>query len=106
MVQAEAPDRVLWAIPPKALDAWLELQSRLEEVGTVPCRSADASAWWPDRRDLDSPATHGAIEACRRCPLRRPCAEYAVVADERFGVWGATLPDERRRARLVAAGTF
>ena len=105
MGQAEAPDRVLWAIPPKAVDAWLELQSGLEEVGTVACRSADASAWWPDKRDLNSPTTHGAIAACQRCPLRRPCAEYAIVADERFGVWGATLPHERRTARL-AARTF
>ena len=106
MGHVEAPDRVPWAIPPGALNAWLLLQSGLEEVGTVPCRSADASAWWPDRRDLDSAATHGAINACRKCPLQRPCAEYAVVADERFGVWGATLPEERRTARLVAAGTF
>ena len=59
-----------------------------------------------DKRDLNSPATHGAIEACWKCPLQRPCAEYAIAADERSGVWGATLPDERRRARLVAAGTF
>jgi hypothetical protein len=106
MGQAEAPDRVLRAIPPEALDAWLRLQARLEEVSTVPYRSADASAWWPDRRDLHSPATRAAIAACCRCPLRHPCAEYAIAADERFGVWGATLPEERRTARLVAAGTF
>ena len=106
MGQAEAPDRALWAIPPEAVDAWLQLQSRLEEVGTVPCRSADASAWWPGRRDLHWSATRGAIATCCQCPLRHPCAEYAIAADERSGVWGATLPDERRRARLVAAGTF
>ena len=103
---AEAPGRVPWAIPPEALDAWLQLQSALEEVGTVPCRFADTSAWWPDKRDRDSSATRGAIAACRRCPLRHPCAQYAIVADERFGVWGATLPEERRTARRVAAGTF
>jgi acyl-CoA reductase-like NAD-dependent aldehyde dehydrogenase len=99
MGQAEAPDRVLWAIPPQALRAWLELQAQLAEVGTVPCQTSDVTAWWPDRRDVDSPATHGAIAACRRCPLRDPCAAYAVAADERFGVWGATVPEERRRWR-------
>src|SRR5829696_7010427 len=102
MGQAEAPDRVLWVIPPKALDAWLELQSGLEEVGTAPCRSADASSWWPDKRDLGSPATRGAVAACRRCPLQHPCAQYAIAADERFGIWGATSPEERRTARLAA----
>jgi hypothetical protein len=106
MGHAEAPDRVLWAIPPKAVDAWLALQSRLEEVGDVPCRTTDdVSAWWPDKRDLNSPATYGAVAACRRCALRDPCAGYAIAADERFGVWGATVPEERRTARL-AARTF
>src|SRR4051812_44260966 len=106
MGQAEAPDRVLWAIRPEARDAWLQHQSGLEEIGSVPCRSADASACWPDRRDLQSAATRGAIAACCQCPLRQPCAEYALAADERLGVWGARLPEECRTARLVAAGTF
>jgi hypothetical protein len=97
MGQAEAPDRVPWAIPPKALGAWLELQAKVEEARDVPCQTTeDVSAWWPDKRDLNSPATHGAVVACLLCPLRHPCAEYAIAADERFGVWGATLPDERR----------
>src|SRR3954454_23603442 len=107
MGQVEAPDRVLWAIPSRAQGAWLQLQAKLEEVPDVPCGTAeDVSAWWPDRRDLHSPATREAVAACCECPLRHPCAEYALAADERFGVWGATLPDERRTARLVAAGTF
>src|SRR5215210_1578351 len=105
MGQDEAPDRVPWAIPPAALDAWLKLQSGLDAIGSVPCRDADASAWWPDKRDLSLPATHGAVAACRRCPLRHPCAQYAIAADERFGIWGATSPEERRTARL-AARTF
>ena len=74
------------------------MQARLEEVGgDVPCGTADdVSAWWPDKRDLHSPKTYGAVAACRRCALRHPCAEYAIAADERFGVWGATTPDERQ----------
>jgi hypothetical protein len=72
MGQAEAPDRVPWAIPPTALGAWQVLQARLDEVnGDVPCRTTDdVSAWWPDKRDLNSTATYGA--ACRRCALRDP----------------------------------
>src|SRR4051812_29313233 len=99
MSRAEGSDRVPWAIPPRAEAAWLELQRQLEEVGTVACQTADAAAWWPDKRDLDSPVTRRVIAACRRCPLRDPCAAYALIADERFGVWGATLPDDRRAMR-------
>ena len=107
MSQAKALDRALWAIPPTAVGAWQVLQAKLEEVGgDVPCRTTDdVSAWWPDKRDLNSPATYGVVAACRRCALRDPCAEYAIAADERFGVWGATVPEERRSARL-AARTF
>ncbi|MGY1615612.1 WhiB family transcriptional regulator [Geodermatophilus sp. SYSU D00691] len=101
MGRGEAQERGLWSIPPTALPAWLDLQAGLEEVGTVECQTQDYAAWWPHKRDLDSPATHGAKAACRLCPLRGPCAEYAIAADERFGVWGATLPEERRAIRRV-----
>src|SRR4051794_10285470 len=101
MSQAEGSDRVLWAIPSAAEVAWLDLQAGLEEVGSVPCRESHTAAWWPDKRDLNSPTTHGAIAACRRCPLQAPCAAYAIAADERFGVWGGTTPDDRRAVRRL-----
>ena len=99
MGQADGSERVPWAIPPAAEEAWLELQAGLVECGPVPCQESDVEAWWPDKRDLDAPATQRAIAACRQCPVEGPCAEYALAADERFGLWGGTLPDERRRAR-------
>jgi Transcription factor WhiB len=86
-------------IPLAARDQWLELSRRLGESPPVPCETGDAEAWWPDRRDLGSPATHGAVAGCRRCPVEVACLSYALAADERFGVWGGTLPDERRRSR-------
>src|SRR5215211_6338794 len=106
MGQAEGSAHVTASMSPAAQAAWSELQAGLAEVGAVACQTADPSAWWPDRRDLDSPATHGAIAACRRCPLRGPCAAYAIAADERFGVWGGLTPAERQRAgRRAAYGT-
>ena len=41
----------------------LALAAVLDECGDVPCRtSPDPDAWWPDRRDVDSPAARGAVE--------------------------------------------
>lgn len=37
----------------------------------------------------------------KECPLRAACLEFAVVNNERFGVWGGTTPDERREIRKV-----
>jgi hypothetical protein len=55
------------------------------------------------RRELDAPSTRLAVAGCWRCPAREACLAYAVAADEREGVWGATLPEERRELRRDAA---
>ena len=69
----------------------------------MPCRTSDPDAWWPDRRQLDAPATRMAVHGCWRCPAREARLAYALAAGEREGVWGATLPDERREILRVAA---
>ena len=97
------PERAPWALPPKAEVEWHELRRQLEEVGPVACQIGDPTAWWPDRCDVAGPATHGAVAACRRCPAAAPCLAYALAADERYGIWGGTLPGERRVMRWEAA---
>lgn len=90
-------------MPPAALTEWLALSALVDEVGTVPCRSGDPEAWWPDRKQLDAPATRAAVHGCWRCPARDACLAYAVAANEREGIWGGTLPGERREMRQTAA---
>ncbi len=34
---------------------------------------------------------------------RAACLDCALAANERFGVWGATLPDERRAMQVHTA---
>jgi hypothetical protein len=100
---AAAADRSPWAIPPGALTEWLSLSAQIEDAGTVPCRSGDPEAWWPDRKSVDGAAAQGAVEACCGCPAMDACLAYALAADEREGIWGAMLPDERRRGGHVTA---
>jgi hypothetical protein len=40
-----------------------------------------------------------ALDACRRCHAAGPCLAYALAADHRYGIWGATLPEEGRELR-------
>lgn len=96
-----ATERMPWAIPDHARIEWQALAVALEDAGTVPCRTSDPEAWWPDKKSVDSSATRVAVQGCWRCPAREPCGAYAVEADEREGVWGGMLPDERRE-RLAA----
>ena len=41
--------------------------------------------------------TAHAISVCGRCPVRIQCLEYALLADERYGVWGGTVPVQRQK---------
>ena len=33
---------------------------------------------------------------CDFCPVKNLCAEYAILAQEAHGIWGATTPAERK----------
>ena len=39
---------------------------------------------------------------CGRCPIRTLCLEYALAANEQFGVWGGMSAPERRAMRRAA----
>ncbi|MCU1614691.1 MAG: Transcription factor WhiB [Frankiales bacterium] len=93
-----------WLMPTGAVTEWLTLSALLDELddSDVPCR-ADPAAWWPDRKYLNSPTTNAAVMACEGCPARDACLAYALAADEREGVWGGLLPDERRKFALPKA---
>lgn len=41
---------------------------------------------------------HGTYDG-RECPLLAQCLEFALINNERFGVWGGTTPEERRTIR-------
>ena len=67
------------------------------------CVGFDPEAFFP-------PGDDPAIEAraiCAACPVRGECLAYAVIADERFGIWGGLDPRQRRtvRRRLERRGS-
>ncbi len=96
MSQDAALERDLWAPPAKAAAQWLALQEALEACGPVACQASDAEAWWPDHKDIHEMPARTAVAACRRCPAAAPCLAYALANDHRYGIWGGTLPEERR----------
>lgn len=36
---------------------------------------------------------------CNRCPIKNDCLDYALEADEPFGIWGGTTPADRRQLK-------
>jgi hypothetical protein len=41
---------------------------------------------------------HGTYDG-RPCPLLESCLEFALVNNERWGIWGGTTPEERTKLR-------
>ena len=82
-------------LPPSGSREWVALAQALEEA-PAPCeRSGLPDAWW----DLAGPFHESAVQCCDGCPVRRECLEYALAADERYGIWGGKTPEERARGR-------
>jgi WhiB family transcriptional regulator, redox-sensing transcriptional regulator len=74
----------------------------LPDLPGASCKGRDSGLWFPGRGG----SLAAAKAVCRACPVRVPCLEWAVQADERAGVWGGAGPDERallRRERRPGA---
>jgi len=77
---------------------YIALLKAIRQVGKkVPCEWEPGN-WFPE--DIEDPkkraeATDKAVQACRRCPIQEACFTYALEHNERFGIWGGSLPSER-----------
>jgi WhiB family redox-sensing transcriptional regulator len=89
-----------WEPSPSVIGAWVELQLAVRENGSRLACERDPEVWWTTRATPAGAAQQAAaVEACSWCPVRVLCAEYAIAAGERDGVWGGTTPADRRTAR-------
>lgn len=74
------------------------------------CRSSDAAVFFPPIH-FEPKAEREAREAkakaiCAACPVRDECLEWALDAEEPFGVWGGQSELDRKRilaSRLKAS---
>ncbi len=62
------------------------------------CQSTDPEAFFPEKGQPGEDARR----ICRNCIVRADCLEYALAADEQFGVWGGMTERERRRLKRRA----
>ena len=64
------------------------------------CRNTDPGLFFPDGTTGDAAEEmRTAIALCQRCPVREECLEFAMVTNQRDGIWGATSEEDRRRMR-------
>lgn len=77
---------------------YIALQSAIIKVGGVVCEKYP-EAFYPEDygvaveaiRELESIA----VRICIACPVQKLCLDYAITAEEPYGIWGGTLPSDR-----------
>jgi WhiB family redox-sensing transcriptional regulator len=63
------------------------------------CAGVDPELFHPDRGPGERKAMAAAKSICANCPVQRECLEDALEQDDRYGIWGGLLPDEREQLR-------
>jgi WhiB family redox-sensing transcriptional regulator len=60
------------------------------------CRGAGTDLWFP----LAGHTSDVAMAVCEKCPVRRPCLEYAIASSRVLqGIWAGTNEEERAEMR-------
>ena len=62
------------------------------------CAQTDPEAFFPEKGG----STREAKRICVGCEVKGDCLEYALMKDERFGIWGGLSERERRRLKRRA----
>ena len=62
------------------------------------CAQTDPEAFFPEKGG----STREAKKVCLTCEVRDDCLEYALMNDERFGIWGGLSERERRKLKKRA----
>jgi WhiB family redox-sensing transcriptional regulator len=63
------------------------------------CAQTDPEAFFPEKGG----STREAKKVCTGCEVRGECLDYALMNDERFGIWGGLSERERRRLKRAAS---
>lgn len=67
------------------------------------CRGVETSYWFADDEDVSDSTRRFAVEYCETCPVRLQCLSFAVLNNEKHGVWGGSTRRHRRRLREMTS---
>ena len=82
--------------------SYARLQEAIEDNGGVVCEQVPFVFFYEDefdKRTDEREKVRLAKEICKECPVRLLCLEYALEANERYGIWGGTTHKERKKLR-------
>lgn len=83
-------------------DSYVRLQEAIEKEGGVVCEQVPFVFFFDEEYETRVDERDKAREAkkiCSQCPVQLLCLEYALDANERYGIWGGTTYKERKQIR-------
>jgi len=82
-------------------DPYQRLRDVMDQHGEPPCTNYPDAFFHDDATSSAGPRWNYKIAKtlCADCPIRLECLEYALAADEEYGVWGGLSPVERRQLK-------
>jgi len=83
----------------KVWSAYELLMQAKDEVGETGCESYPEAFFPEDSEDRVDEfwKRKEAKKLCEACPMKMQCLEYALEADERYGIWGGLTYLQRRK---------
>lgn len=90
------------ALPSYALAPLPESLAPSAWQDSAACRFEDRDLFFPPDEERGRYAAFreaAAKQICRGCAVAGECLDYALAADERYGVWGGLSAEERERLR-------
>lgn len=95
------PDGRTYTVPPAGTVVLTLVPAQPAQSGDwrddAACASTDPEIFHPNKGESPRPAKN----VCKACPVRAHCLEFALLTDQRYGVWGGTTEQERRRMRTA-----
>ncbi len=82
----------------KVEQAFTALADGIKKHGAPVCQEIDGELWFPEAGG-ESYELRQAKKICSECPVQLLCAQYAIVADEAYGIWGGLTPHQRDEIR-------
>jgi hypothetical protein len=95
-----AADITRQALSGPASHPWIDPEMETWELDAI-CSQTDPEIFFPEKGGSTREAKH----ICSRCPVRAECLEYALLHQERFGIWGGLSERERRSIIRGRRGT-
>lgn len=82
----------------RAAQLHIQLTEQAQDI-ELGCRSYPDAYFMTHESEDDMTLNALAIQICKACPLQQVCLDYAMEANEAYGIWGGKTSSQRKKKR-------